>query len=90
MWSATNSATTSRQAVNRSVEYANSVGTRRISFIRRRCSGTWSSGTRLKSISASRRASSSATSGAKSFSMTRIRSSSASNEPHGTSFLEGK
>ena len=37
---ATNSAITSRQAVNRSVECANSAGTRKISSIRRRCSGT--------------------------------------------------
>ena len=88
--SATNSATTWRQAVNRSVECANSVGTRKISSIRRRCSGTCAGATRLKSMSASLIASMSGTSGGQAFSRTRIRSSSASNAPHGTSFFDGK
>ena len=76
--------------MNRSVECANSVGTRRISSIRRRCSGTCSGATRLKSMSASLIASISGTSGGQAFSRTRIRSSSTSNAPHGTSFFDGK
>ena len=76
--------------MNRSVECANSVGTRKISSIRRRCSGTCAGATRLKSMSASLIASISGTSGGQAFSRTRIRSSSASNAPHGTSFFDGK